>query len=375
MPQLRQTALGNSWVSTPFDDAERQNAQGLDAWNMAQHQNDWQNQRHGQSRSDAWAMNRDNLNFGAWREGQTDSRNAASMAAQERLAKMGFDFQTGLQKSGWEREDALDTRRWTRDQPFRDVQTAAATGQKEYYDRQAQQAREADSRNKALQTVLATPEGQAAARSGDRAALMELMRKQNALVPADYYLEQLQKVEARKDAAGDARRDRLVQDYHGDDPAAAVEAERILTTDANLKGTVDLGKRKVIPFQRGNIAHRPVEDAITAELRSGSIRQELNMLPRDDTPIDPATTQRLGAQIRRAAARIGEATGVDPRSIEADILAQIQGMDHTSWQHSLTRGLVGVGTLGLSELDDLRSAREQGVTNALQYLGLAPVTE
>jgi len=60
MPLVGTNFYGTQVQRTPYDDAEAQRAQGLDAWNMAQHQNDWQNQRHGQSRSDARAMNRDN---------------------------------------------------------------------------------------------------------------------------------------------------------------------------------------------------------------------------------------------------------------------------------------------------------------------------
>jgi hypothetical protein len=369
--------IGKNWYGIQVQDANDQadlsNAARKDAWNMQQ-----------QGRGDAWAINRDNLNFGAWTHGQTMAQQAAAAEAQRRMHEATLNQGMTLFEKSNALADARDRTNWDRGARMRQIAEDQAGWAGEDRARGLKDRQAAEDLDNLLSGLLADPtmanadmgtflqaaQGKIAAENAARGA-----DKGQLKLPANYLMSAMERRQARLDAADAARRQRLASEATGDDPLAATEARKQIETDPTLKGTIDLGKAKAIPFQRGNIAHRPVEDAITAELTRGSIRRELNMLARDDGVGDEAKLQRLGAQVRRTAADIGAATGVDPRSIEADIMAQIEAMDDTSLDYSLQRGVLGLATLGLSELGDTRSERAAGVSKAMQYLGLAPISE
>ena len=386
MTLVGRTTQGINVQRTPWDDADAQNAAAQDQWRMAQ----FADARLRQGQSDARAMNQDNLNFGVWQSGRSDARDARTTAAQLALEaqrqkqeelmfgkRSGFERQ--LQQDNWTHGDSVEERRrkqYLEDQandPLRKLQIDAAG-------RTIKSGAETDARNAALKAVLATPEGQAAAASGDINALYGMVAKAGASMPADYLLQTMQTQAARKEAAADAKRTRLAREAAGDDPGIRTQALAEIDADPTIRGTIDKGRAAPIAYNPAVASHTTVTRAIddTIGLPDGKIRQYLTGLNRNELSggRGDAAGQQLQLAIRSEAARIAQATGVDARSIETAIAGRLQGMDNTGWGAVAKRASMLVPSLGTSELvGDTQSLRASAVDAAMKMLGITQPTE
>lgn len=238
MPLVGTNFYGTQVQRTPWDDAEQYDAASRDATirglndRLAQQQN----------RSDALQMHRDTLNYGVWQDQRNDARSLQAMEAQKQLAKMGFDFQSGMfdktqaaedarQRAGWDREDQRFT---TQVKPFQDRQLAAT-------DMQLAAAKRADEREakrlqdqEQLKQYLATPEGQAAIKSGNMA---EVLKYGDPLLAVQTLLANQQ----RNQGAEDAKVERVAQQ------AAKLRQQGQAAEAAALEATVPEYRRGELP--------------------------------------------------------------------------------------------------------------------------------
>jgi len=340
MPLVGTNFYGTQVQRTPYDDAEAQRAQGLDAWNMAQHQNDWQNQRHGQSRSDARAMNRDNLNFGAWSHGQNMAQQAASAEAQRRMHEATLNQgMTLFDKSNtFADARAEKARLWSladrESDPLRQMQMEDVT------DRRGQRtAREA------LRIKLADPAVQAAIRKGDYSAL--------AGADSDFVLQSL--LEDRRDmrSSDDARAQALI-------PQIVELRRRGQTAQADaLMQQVPEHRRGWIPPADATEAPRMVSEA-TEERAVDALdaaKSTVRKMVEDQAPVggltgavgltdDPtAVGQQWKAQIATMAAELSKQLNIGRREAEKLLMDELRGTATTGFWNwfkgadAATRGL------------------------------------
>ena len=341
MPLTGRNFYGVQVQRTPYDDAEAQRAVSQDAWNMAQYQNDWAERRFQQGRGDAWAMNRDNLNFNKYALDRADVRSAAAIEAQRKIAEMGFahdktmfdrraDVEDARTLAGWDREDAIDERNWNRDAAGRAARDAAAKSQALYYERMDKEANDRDARNKALQAVMSTPEGRDAARAGQYDVISELMAKQNpgALLPADYYLQLMQQREANTRAAEQNRAMALMPQIQTlRNRGQTKEADALIATlPGHLRSWVPPADAVKDPRTIAEATELPARQALDAARKRtrGLMRDatgagafgDFSMKPQGD-PKDEAA--RLESAIKMQAASLAKKYNLDPLEIEAEL--------------------------------------------------------
>lgn len=364
--------IGRNWygiqVQDVNDQADLSNAARADAWNMAQHQNNWQNQRHGTDRSDAWAINRDRLNFDAWREGLADSRTAASVAAQERLAKMGFDFTRAQDETNWNR--GANMRRIAEEQAGWAGQDRARM----LADRQA--GEELDN----LLSTLAADQSMANASLDDftraaqaRIAEANKTRGEGARplrLPSQYLFDTISKRTARRDATADARRDRLAADLASDNPAKRAAAARIIDSDPTLKDTID--RPETLDDIPVNPADPKIMEPIRQTVATGGIRQAFSAFGRN-READPAQAaidaRQLSAAIDSEATRLAAQTGYSKSSIAKVIGLELQNLDTVGYPAFMRRPLSTLGSL-VGATDKPKTEREAVFDIVFQELGL-----
>ena len=398
MPLVGTNFYGTQVQRTPWDDAEAQRTGSRDAWNMAQHQNRWADKRQSGTNAFNWAMNQDTLDFNAWngqrQDDRADSRSAASIEAQRRIAEMGythdatmFDKRTGV-------DDARDVRNWGRGEPYRKIELEQAGWRGEdrarsLADRKSQEdldgllaelAADPTMANAGVDDFMRSAQGKIAEANAARTASDP--KAQKLRLPAQYLIDAIGKRTARRDATEQARRDRLAADAAGSNPAKRANARKLIASDPKLAGQIDTPETAdEIPV---NTNDPKIMDAIKAEVTNGSIRQMLNNTSRSAYAVDmngrseetsQALAQQLAQTVQGVSERLAAQTGYSARSIQQQIGTMLSQLDTTSGGNTASRIITSAIGLGLPELGERRSERAFAVDEALKVLGFGEIGE
>lgn len=362
MPTFTRSALNpnGAYVSDAMDQVEQWNANRGDQWSQfaiqqgnRRWENDWQREialKQLEQRNTEYQGDRAQRAT-EYQDGRTDRAADKSDLALLRAAEF---------KYRGERDMAGDT---FRNRSFDETKSFNDLGRADITRRQSRDAEE-DGRRQAkiagysalakMPNAFASPEAYAAAIAGfDPEGGMPILQ-QEMFRRAD-----------RKDAAGQARSDRLAGDASGSDPAKRVDARRIIDADPTLKGTIDVAETATpIPF---NASDSRVADLVNAEISQGSVRQALTPMSRSGGVQSGESLQRdaaiLQMTIKDAAKRIANETGYDARSIEKELANRIGSLDNTGFWR------------GIPSAVGLPSQRDAAVQEALKFLGVTNPTE
>lgn len=347
MPLVGTNFYGIQAQNTGWDDAERYNASSRDAAIR-----DLQNRllaKRGQD--NALQMNRDNLDFARWSEGQQDARFTRGLEAQRGMAQDAQNFQRSMASD----QRAYEADAWkTREQPFQQAQLAdIARRQKRDEDLDARE-RVRMQRADAARAFIATPEGQARLKSEGVAALAPYIDDPAAI--AQLFVQDYN----RKQSATDARLADTVRQVQ-----TLRQQGRTQEADA-LAATVPAERRAEVPAVDPTAQPRTIAEATATDARArGILAAAVQRVQRDmrqakteasegiaglwtDTN-DVTTGQRLRTLAKREAQAIAKAANLDPLEVEQELVNEMTRVASTnvwSWikgtdQSDIVRGLSG----------------------------------